>query len=61
MNTPTAVPDPPSLHSRGSVPDEDPQDAVVTDSDVLAEVKLPTRPSEFSTPELVLWLLIIDT
>jgi hypothetical protein len=36
-----------------SIPDEDPEDAIATDPDVLAEVKLPTKPSRFSTPQMI--------
>jgi hypothetical protein len=39
--------DPESYGPRVSIPDEDPRDAVVTDLDVLAEVKLPKKPSRF--------------
>jgi hypothetical protein len=43
--TVTSTADPETHHSHVSIPDEEPQDAIVTDPDVLAEVKLPNKPS----------------
>jgi hypothetical protein len=53
--------DPETHYAQVSIPDEDPQDAIVTDPDVLAEVKLPNKPSWFSTTQAVIWLLIANT